>query len=96
MLEPGSGCQQFVGSVIVEGVQFSRSGAVLESFRFTNPNGDQWSVPTNIDKLSNAEMAQANSLIRVGKKFFIHVKVCGSGGFTSLVNLYDLSAQLKP
>ena len=96
MLERGSGCQHFIGPVKIEGVQFSASGAVLESFRFTNSKGDQWSIPTNIEKLSNAERSRANSLIRVGKKYLIDVNVCGSGGFASLVNLYDLSIQFKP
>jgi hypothetical protein len=96
MLERGSGCQHFVGPVKIEGVQFSASGAILESFRFTNSKGDQWSVPTNIGKLSNAERSRANSLIRVGKQYLIDVNVCGSGGFASLVNLYDLSIQFKP
>lgn len=96
MLEPGSGCQHFVGVVRVEGIQFSRSGATLESFRFTNPKGDQWSIPTNIGRLSNIERSRANSLIRVGRQYLIDANVCGSGGFASLVNLYDLSIQFKP
>lgn len=96
MLEPGSGCQHFVGVVKIEGIQFSQSGATLESFRFTNSKGDQWSIPTNIGRLSNAERSRANNLIRVGKQYFIDVNVCGSGGYPSLVNLYDLSVQFKP
>lgn len=96
MLDPRSGCQHFIGPVKVEGVQFSASGAVLESFRFTNSKGDQWSIPTNIGQLSNAARSRANSLIRVGKQYLVDVNVCGSGGFASLVNLYDLSIQFKP
>ena len=96
MMGPGSGCSPFVGQVKVEGVQFSASGAVLESFRFTNPKGDQWSIPTGIGDLSNADKGAANSFIKVGKKYLVHAKVCGSGGFPELINMYDLSVQFKP
>jgi hypothetical protein len=96
MLESGSGCQHFVGVVKIDGLQFSQSGTTLQSFRFINSKGDQWSIPTNIEKLSNAERSRANNLIRVGKQYLIDVNVCGSGGFPSLVNLYDLSVQFRP
>ena len=96
MDEPGANCGQFVGPILVEGVQFSQSGATLESFRFTTANGAQWSVPTNIGKLSNVEQSIANSFIRVGKKYFVHVQSCGSGGFASLINMYDLALRFKP
>lgn len=96
MDEPGANCGQFVGPISVEGVQFSQSGATLESFRFTAADGAQWSVPTNIGKLSNAERSIANSFIRVGKKYFVHVQSCGSGGFASLINMYDLTVRFKP
>jgi len=96
MLEPGSGCQHFVGIVKIDGVQFSQSGATLESFRFINAKGDQWSIPTNIGRLSNVERSRANSLIKVGKQYLIDANVCGSGGYPSLVNLYDLSVQFRP
>ncbi|WP_298150841.1 hypothetical protein [Flavobacterium sp.] len=96
LLEPGSGCQHFVGPVKVEGVQFSKSGNTLESFRFTNSRNDQWSIPTNIEELSSVDRGAANSFIRVGKKYFVDATVCGSGGFASLVNMYDLSIDFKP
>ncbi|WP_420956602.1 hypothetical protein [Burkholderia gladioli] len=92
----GANCEQFVGPVTVEGIQFSQSGGTLESFRFTDKNGTQWSVPTNIGKLSNVSRQQANSLIRVGRRYFIHAQVCGSGGFASLISLYDAATSFGP
>jgi hypothetical protein len=91
MNKPGDGCEQFIGLVKVEGIQFSSSGGSLESFRFTDHYGNQWSVPTNIGELSNAARSQANNFIRVGKAYYVQVQVCGSGGFASLVNMYDAS-----
>lgn len=87
----GSGCEQRAGVVKVEGVQFSRSGVTLESFRFTSKSGDQWSMPTGIDGLSNTDRSQANNFIRVGKSYFMRFQVCGSGGFPDLLDLYDLA-----
>lgn len=91
MNEPGSGCSQMIGQIRVDGLQFSKSGVVLESFHFSDAKGNVYSVPTNIERLPNASRSQANSFIRQGKQYFAHIQVCGSGGFASLVNLYDLS-----
>jgi len=84
-------CAQVIGIVKPEGVQFSEKGGTLESFRFTDKNGTQWSVPTNIAELSNAARNEANSFIKVGKTYYSHIQVCGSGGFASLIALYDMS-----
>ncbi|MBN3738090.1 hypothetical protein [Burkholderia sp. Tr-20355] len=92
----GANCGQFIGFVKVEGIQFTPSGGTLETFRFTDKNGNQWSVPTNIGKLSNIDRQRANSLIRVGHRYFVHVQVCGSGGIASLINLYDPTIAYGP
>jgi len=88
---PHDGCDEIIGSIKVEGVQFSHSGATLESFRFTDRSGAQWSVPTNINVLPIASRQDANSFIRVGHAYFAHIQVCGSGGFASLISMYDTS-----
>ncbi|CAI8954625.1 MULTISPECIES: hypothetical protein [Burkholderia] len=93
---PGDNCTQFIGPVTVEGVQFTSSGGTLETFRFTDKNGSQWSVPTNIGRLSNVDRQRANSFIRVGKRYFAHVQVCGSGGIASLVSMYDAAVNFGP
>ena len=84
-------CEELFGVIKVQGIQFSPSGATLHSFRFTDANGYQWSVPTHIGRLSDVARDNANSFIRVGKRYFAEVRVCGSGGFASLVNLYDIN-----
>lgn len=88
---PLDNCEQLFGVIKVQGIQFSPSGATLQSFRFTDAHGDQWSVPTHIGRLSDAARQAADSFIRVGKRYFAEVQVCGSGGFASLVNLYDMN-----
>lgn len=93
---PGDNCTQFIGPVTVEGIQFTPSGGTLETFRFTDKNGTQWSVPTNIGRLSNVDRQRANSLIRVGKRYLVHVQVCGSGGIASLVSMYDTTVNFGP
>lgn len=93
---PGDNCTQFTGPVTVEGIQFTPSGGTLETFRFTDKNGTQWSVPTNIGRLSNVDRQHANSFIRVGKRYFVHAQVCGSGGNASLVSMYDAAVNFGP
>lgn len=93
MNKPGDGCEQFIGLVKIEGIQFSSSGGSIESFRFTDHFGNQWSVPTNISGLSNVARAQANNFIRVGRPYYVQVQICGSGGFASLVNMYDATVK---
>jgi hypothetical protein len=93
---PGDNCSQMIGAVKIEGVQFSASGVTLESFRFTSKAGNQYSVPTNIGKLSNADRGAANGFIKVGKTYLAHVHFCGSGGFPSLISLYDIGIAFGP
>ncbi|AQQ19497.1 hypothetical protein A8D61_13820 [Burkholderia cenocepacia] len=93
---PGDNCTQFIGPITVEGIQFTPTGGTLETFRFTDKNGNQWSVPTNIGRLSNVDRQHANSFIRVGKRYFVHVQVCGSGGNASLVSMYDGAVNFGP
>ncbi|WP_186101396.1 hypothetical protein [Burkholderia gladioli] len=92
----GSNCSQFIGLIKVDGIQFSSSGGTLEAFRFTDKNNNVWAVPTNIGKLSNVNRQAANSLIREGRRYFVHVQACGSGGVSSLISLYDAATAFGP
>ncbi len=91
--KPEDGCEQFIGVVKLEGIQFSSSGGAIESFRFTDHFENQWSVPTNIIDLSNAARSQANNFVRVGRPYYLQVQMCGSGGFAPLVNMYDATVK---
>lgn len=82
-------CQQMIGKIKVEGVQFSQSGVTLESFRFTDKNDAQWSIPTGFSQFSNVERRKANNFIKVGKSYFVQVEICGNGGYPDLINMYD-------
>jgi len=93
--EPMEDCSLLRGTAKIEGIQFSSSGATLESFRFTDTAGNQWSIPTNIGNLSNGAKRDANNFVRVGHSYFMVFQVCGSGGYPSLIEIYDAEA-LKP
>lgn len=92
-LDDTSGCQDFIGAIKVGGVQFSASGATVDLLWFIDRRGARWSVPTNIGKagFSNRERDYANNLIKVDGTYWAHILVCGTGGFASLVSLYDMS-----
>jgi len=87
--DPHDNCEERTGIIKVEGVQFSSSGVTLESFRFIDKAGNQWSVPTGIGNLSGAARVEANNFIRVGRSYFVDIEVCGSGGFPSLTSMYE-------
>lgn len=93
MDDPLDSCSQMSGPIKVEGIQFSESGQTLETFWFTDKRGTRWVVPTNFDqmKLSSDERSKASDFIKTGKQYFVHIQVCGSGGFPSLVNMYAMS-----
>lgn len=84
-------CSQSVESVKVEGIQFNQSGTVLELFRFTGKNAYQQAIPTNIQALPKLSRGEANSFIKVGKSYLIHVQYCGSGGYPDLISMYDMN-----
>lgn len=88
---PLENCSQVVDTIKVGGVQFSPSGITVESFWFTKGE-NRMAVPTNISDstLSNTDKGQANSFIKVGKRYLAHIQVCGSGGYPSLISLYAL------
>lgn len=89
---PLESCIQMSGPIKVEGIQFSESGKTLETFWFTDKRGARWVVPTNIDQMKlTSERSKASDFIKTGKQYFVHIQVCGSGGFPSLVNIYDMS-----
>ena len=90
---PTDNCEDFFGVIKIAGIQFSRSGAVLRSFYFTDAKGSQWSVPTNIGALSDAARGEANSFVRVGQRYYAHIEACGSGGFASLISIYALNSK---
>ncbi|GGD61288.1 hypothetical protein [Caballeronia grimmiae] len=87
------GCERRFGQVRVEGVQFSQSGTTLESFRFTDSRGNQWSIPTGLAGMSNAGRSAASNFIRVGRSYFIDIEVCGSGGYPSLISMFDANVR---
>lgn len=92
MDDPLDNCSQMSGPIKVEGIQFSESGKTLESFWFTDKRGNRWVVPTNIAEMKPAsERNKASDFIKSGKQYFVHIQVCGNGGFPSLVNVYDMS-----
>ena len=88
--DPLDNCTQFIQQVKVAGVQFSPSSTTLESFRYIHKDV-QWVVQTNMELLSNVGRSEASNWIRVGRKYLVHFQSCGSGNFTSLINMYSIN-----
>ena len=88
----GHGCSPMVGTIKIDGIQFTDSGAVLQQIRFRDNKDNVFSVPTNIGSLPKSERGKANNFRKEGKSYFAHMQFCGSGGFGSLINIYDANA----
>lgn len=91
------GCEQRISSIKIEGVQFGTSGSsIVDSFHFTDKNSIQWSIPTNINEnLSKTDKGWASSFIKPNRTYLVHYQVCGSGGFASLISIYDYNPTLE-
>lgn len=94
--EPDSGCQQFIGMVKLSAVRTDSSRAVPVSIAFVDENGATWVVPTGAELLEAADRQAVLKLLQVGRRYFLQVRVCGSGGHKRLINLYDASIELRP
>ncbi len=89
-----SDCNQMVGTIKIENYQFSESGLTLQQFSFRDNKNNLFSVPTNIAELSKFDVEKANSIFKIGDKYLAHVQFCGSGGYGSLINIYDLNSTM--
>lgn len=87
-----SDCNQMVGTIKIENYQFSESGLTLQQFSFRDNKNNLFSVPTNIAELSKFDVEKANSIFKIGEKYLAHIQFCGSGGYGSLVNIYDINS----
>lgn len=41
----------------------------------------------------SSQAIRASDFIKVGKLYFLHIQVCGSGGFASLISMYDMNVK---
>ena len=85
-------CSQMVGTIKIENYQFSESGKTLQQFSFRDNKNNLFSVPTNIAELSKFDVEKANSIFKIGEKYLAHIQFCGSGGYGSLINIYDINS----
>lgn len=90
-IEVDPSCGNRIGAITISGVQLSPSGGTVDLFWFVDRNGTRWGVPTGIkDQFGTADRGDANNLFQVGGKYWVHIQVCGSGGVTSLISIYDM------
>lgn len=94
--EIDSGCQQFIGTVKLSAVRTDPARTTPLSIAFIDASGATWVVPTGAGQLEATDREAALKLLRPGKRYFLQVRVCGSGGHKQLINLYDASFELRP
>ncbi|WP_439069979.1 hypothetical protein ACSJL3_001192 [Serratia nevei] len=81
------GCELHQGIMIITGNQYSQSGKVVELLKFRRADGEEFVMPTNFGRLSNADMSYAGKMFQKGDPVFIRFSICGSGGFMSLIDI---------
>lgn len=81
------GCELHSGLFLAKRFQYSDSGNTIKLIQFQRGDGEIFAIPTNFDALDKSQMSDLSKLIDEGNKYWISFSVCGSGGFTSLVDM---------
>lgn len=81
------GCEAHSGLFLAKRIQFSDSGNTIKLIQFQRGDGEIFAIPTNFDKMDKAQYADIQKLVEEGLKYWITFSTCGSGGFTSLIDI---------
>ncbi|NYA42979.1 hypothetical protein HZI31_06620 [Serratia fonticola] len=81
------GCESHSGLFLAKRIQFSDSGNTIKLIQFQRGDGDIFAIPTNFDQLDKAQYEDLQKMVEEGQKYWITFSVCGSGGFTSLIDI---------
>lgn len=81
------GCSVNEGIMRITGSQYSKSGRYIELLKFTRRDGQTFVIPTNFEKLSNADISRSEEISKTGSDVFVKFSTCGSGGYQSLIDI---------
>lgn len=81
------GCELHTGLFLANRFQYSDSGNTIKLIQFQRGDGEVFAIPTNFETLDKYQYVDLLKLLREGRSYWISFSVCGSGGFTSLVDL---------
>lgn len=81
------GCSVHSGIFMASSFQYSQSGNTIDLIQFKRKDGTTFAIPTNFESLDKQSYSTLSSLIKEKDIYWITFSVCGSGGFTSLIDL---------
>ncbi|HIH4124379.1 TPA: hypothetical protein ACYSEX_005573 [Klebsiella pneumoniae] len=81
------GCESHSGVFLAKRFQYSDSGNTIKLIQFQRGDGQVFAIPTNFDSLSKSQYGDVSGILSEGNKYWITFSVCGSGGFTSLMDI---------
>ena len=104
MTESGSGCEQRIADLIVDEVVYEGASDIVIGFRAQKPGSkaNTWyglfSMNTKLlyRKLPNPERHNVQLLVKKEAKLIVVYQVCGSGGFSSVRDIYAKAAINNP
>ena len=98
----GSGCEQRIAELTIDEVVYKGENDDVIGFRAEKPGGDgiEWLYTMNTaklyEKLPNARRHDVKKLVKKGKEVIVTYQVCGSGGFTSVRDIFAKTAINHP
>lgn len=81
------GCEAHSGTFLAKRFQYSDSGNTIKLIQFQRGDGQVFAMPTNFDSLSKTQYEDVSGILHEGNKYWITFSICGSGGFTSLMDI---------
>ena len=104
MTESGSGCEQRLADLVVDEVVYEGASDIIIGFRAQKPGSSakSWyglfsmNTKSLYQKLPNPERHNVQQLVKKGAKVIVTYQVCGSGGFSSVRDIYAKTAVNNP
>jgi len=90
MTAPGDGCTQLINEVVVSEVTYDGSSEIINGFR-VNPAKNIKSITLyriSSDKMTSYDNDQLQRIVKKGARLIVLAQICGSGGFTSVREIW--------
>jgi hypothetical protein len=83
----GDGCSTFFEYATITKKQYDEKGHSISVLEFENQEGRVFAVAMSYGRMSGAENGNITSAIKVGDQVFVRYSACGSGGYSTVMDL---------
>lgn len=81
------GCSLLADYATVTQKQYDNSGQAISVIEFKRGSGDTFAATMAYGDLSVADSRNLTSAIKVGDQVFVRYSVCGSGGYSTIIDI---------